>query len=167
MTKKILWITLAIVIVLSTTACFKVVLSNRLKIENKKFYLPDYMVEVEDINGKSYFLITAAFDSFFSPERFYSTHWWDGIVGLYIVIENEKVIDTLIRLEYNGQQKTLIPDDFYYSYNGTSLTDIIALVEDESKLALFIGKINLSNAIDSGIESSFKSLKYEISKTDL
>jgi hypothetical protein len=134
-----------------------------------KFYIPEVKVQTEEWKAKQYFLLSMAYEPLYSFNHLRFDHWWTGIMGIYIVVEEEKIVEELFCFEDNSLNKQCyVPSDFSVDYDGEFLHHLL-LVSDsvKGKIQININKVSLTEALVSeNLIEEFQVLKRKVEDTE-
>lgn len=73
----------------------------------KKYYIADYLVEFQkdETENTTYISIGLALEKPFSFRHLYLDHWWEGIVGTYLKIEDDEIVESIVYIEATEDKK--------------------------------------------------------------
>jgi len=132
--------------------------------ERKIYYIPEYYAEKQIEDDKLYVFLGFGYENLFSFRHIWSTHWWEGAIGTYLVIENSEITQSLVYIEMGDDinNKKVFSSNVSAEIYNDSITNIHLLSEDQDgkKIEYYLKEIDLRNvAQNESIEASYFDVK--------
>src|SRR3989339_134503 len=99
------------------------------------FYIPKSYVEKQIEGDKLYVFIGLGYEKLFSFEHLYGTHWWEGTTGTYLIIENEKVIQSVTYIQVGkgdpvNNDKEIFPSNVFAEVDKNNINNFHLISEE-------------------------------------
>lgn len=154
MKKKYFSLLILLLLVFAITTTYLVLSRTNSKLTIKSeniemnYYIPDVLVELEEgEESQKYYLLTGPYEESYSFKHLRFDHWWAGIFGLYLVINDSSIVESKICIEQSLLDKICyLPSQVMGDITKNEINKLDVQFETSlGTMELFLKKIPLSN----------------------